>query len=67
MRRFLNKREDESVSQESLCKLANIMLKHNNFELGKDVYSQILGTAIGRNLLRTILTSFWLVLKKMYF
>ena len=47
MRRFLDKREDESVSSESLCKLANIVLKHNNFELGKDVYHQILGTAMG--------------------
>ena len=47
MRRFLDKREDQSVSSESLCKLANIVLKHNYFELGKDVYHQILGTAIG--------------------
>ena len=47
MRRFLDKREDQSVSSESLCKLANIMLKHNYFELGKDLYHQILGTAIG--------------------
>ena len=47
MRRFLDKREGQSVSSESLCKLANIVLKHNNFELGKDVYHQILGTAMG--------------------
>ena len=46
MRRFLDKREGQSVSSESLCKLANIVLKHNYFELGKDVYHQILGTAI---------------------
>ena len=46
MRRFLDKREDESVSSESLCKLANIVLKHNYFELEKDVYHQISGTAI---------------------
>ena len=48
MRRFLDKREDQSVSSESLCKLANIVLKHNYFELGKDVYHPILGTAIGK-------------------
>ena len=47
MRCFLEKREDQSVSSESLCKPANIVLKHNYFELGKDVYHQILGTAIG--------------------
>ena len=47
MRRFLDKREDQSVSSESLCKPANIVLKHNYFELGKDFYQQILGTAIG--------------------
>ena len=47
MRRFLDKREDQSVPSESLGKLANIVLKHNYFELGKDVYHQILGTAIG--------------------
>ena len=29
MRRFLDKREDQSVSSENLCKLANIVLKHN--------------------------------------
>lgn len=29
-------------------KLANKALKHNFFELGKDVYLQILGTAIGK-------------------
>ena len=32
----------------SLYKLANIVLKHIYFELGKDAYHQILGTAIGR-------------------
>ena len=46
MRRFLDKREDQSVTSESLCKLANIVLKHNYFELEKDVYHQISGTAI---------------------
>ena len=46
MRRFLDKREDQSVLSESLCKLANIVLKHNYFELEKDVYHQISGTAI---------------------
>ena len=36
-RRFLDKRENQSVSSENLCKLANIVLKHNYLELGKDI------------------------------
>ena len=47
MQRFLDKHKDQLVSLESLCKLANIVLKHNFFELRKDVCHQILGTAIG--------------------
>ena len=47
MRRFLDKREDQSVSSQSLGKLANTVLKHNYFQLGKYVYHQILGKAIG--------------------
>ena len=47
MRRFIDKCENQSVSLESLCKLANEVQKHNYFELGKDVYHEILGTAIG--------------------
>ena len=66
MRCFLGKREDQSVSSESLCKLANTVLKHNYFGLRKDVYHQILGTAIGTNLLHTMLTYLWLVWKKRY-
>ena len=47
MRCFLDKRKDRLVSSESLCKLANIVLKHNYFQLGKYVHHQILGTATG--------------------
>ena len=47
MRRFFDKRDDQSVTSESLCKLANIVLKHNYFGLEKDLYHQILGTTIG--------------------
>lgn len=35
MPRFLDKGRDQSVSLESVCKLLNIVLKHNNFELGE--------------------------------
>ena len=47
MRRFLDKHEEQSVSSESLCKLASIVLKHNYFELGKDIHHQILGAVVG--------------------
>ena len=47
MKRYLDKREDESVSSDSLYKLAKIILKHNYLELGQDVYHQILGITIG--------------------
>ena len=41
MKRYLDKREDESVLSDSLYKLAKIILKHNHFEFGQDVYCQI--------------------------
>ena len=44
---FLDTREDQSVSSETLCRPAKIILKHNRFELGSDMYHQLLGTAIG--------------------
>ena len=47
MKKYLDKREDQSVTSENLYKLAEIVLKHNYFEFGQDVYQQILGTAIG--------------------
>ena len=66
IRRFLHRREDQLVSSESLCKLANIVLKHNYFELGKDVYHQILGTAIGTKFAPHYANIF-MVWKKRYF
>ena len=47
MKKYLNQREDQSVSTNSLCDLARIILTENYFELGKDMYHQKLGTAIG--------------------
>ena len=46
-RNILNLREDQAVSTNSLCDLACIILTENYFELGKDMYHQKLGTAIG--------------------
>ena len=47
MKKYLDKREDQSVKLENLYKLAEIVLEHNYFEFGQDVYQQILGTATG--------------------
>ena len=46
MKKYLDKREEESVTSKSPCKLAEIVLKHNYSEFGQDVYQQILATAI---------------------
>ena len=46
MKKYLDKREDQSVTSENLYKLAEIVLKYNYFEFGQDVYQQILGTVI---------------------
>ena len=66
MRRFLDKREDQSVSSESLCKLANIVLKHNYFELRKDVCHQILGTATRAKFTPHYVNIFMLAWRKRY-
>ena len=47
MKRYLNKKENQLVSWDSLQKLAKLILRHNHFELGQHVYHRILGTAIG--------------------
>ena len=45
MNRYLDKRY-QLVSSDSLYTVGRIILKHNYFDLGQDVYPQILGTAI---------------------
>ena len=47
MRTFLNERSDKPISTEGLCRLAKIVLKENYFELGDEIFHQLLGTAIG--------------------
>ena len=46
MKKYLNQRGDQSVSTNSLCNLARIILAENYFELGEDIYHQKLGIAI---------------------
>ena len=47
MEEFLNQRKVKDISTKSLCDLATIILKNNFFEIGGEVYHQLLGTAIG--------------------
>ena len=50
MKRYLDKREDQSVSSDSLNKLAKIIPKPDFFELGQNIFHQILGTTISTKL-----------------
>ena len=43
----LEKRPEKPVSTESLCELAELVLKNNIFEFDEKVYRQLRGTAIG--------------------
>ena len=47
MRTFLNELSDKPISTESLCRLAKIVLKENYFELGDEIFHQLLSAAIG--------------------
>ena len=43
----LDKRDDKSISTETLMELAECILKNNIFERNEDLYKQLGGTAIG--------------------
>ena len=47
MKKYLDKYEDQSVTSGNLYTLVEVVLKHNYFEFGQDVYQQILSTTIG--------------------
>ena len=47
MKKYLDQRQDKSISTGHLCDLAKIILKNNFFENGSKVYHQKIGTAIG--------------------
>ena len=47
MRTALDKRVKKDVSTESLCQLAEVVLKNNIFEFDEKTYRQLRGTAIG--------------------
>ena len=42
MRAFLNERNNKPISTDSLCILAKIALKENYFELGDEIFHQLL-------------------------
>ena len=67
MKTFLNERDNKPVSTESLCDLAKLILKENYFELGDEVYRQILGTAIGTKFAPTYANIFMAGLKRKIF
>ena len=47
MKAALDRRAKKDVSTESLCELAEIVLKNNIFEFDEKIYRQLRGTAIG--------------------
>ena len=47
MRKALDLRKGKRISTESLIKLAEYVLKNNNFEHNLSFYNQLRGTAIG--------------------
>ena len=47
LKNALDKRKEKKVSTESLCELADIVLKNNIFEFDEKTYRQLRGTAIG--------------------
>ena len=46
MKEFLNQRDVKDISTKRLCDLATIILKNNFYEIGEEVYHQLLGTGI---------------------
>ena len=67
MAEYLETREDETFSTETLCDLASIVLKENYFELSSKIYHQKLGTAIGTKFASTYANLFMLGLEKRIF
>ena len=47
MKEFLNQMGVKDISLKYLCDLAKIILKNNFFEIGEEVYHQLLATVIG--------------------
>ena len=67
MKEFLNQRQVKDISTKILCDLATIILKNNFFEIGEDVYHQLLGTAIGTKFAPTYTNLFMAGLQKKFF
>ena len=67
MKEFLNQRGVKDISTKRLRDLATIILKNNIFEIGEEVYHQLLGTAIGTKFAPTYANLFMAGLEKKIF
>ena len=67
MKEFLNQRDVKDISTKGLCDLATIILKNNFFQLGEEVYHQLLGTGIETKFAPTYTNLFMAGLEKMIF
>ena len=67
MKEFLNQRDVKDISTKGLCDLAKVILKNNFFQLGEEVYHQLLGTGIETKFAPTYTNLFMAGLEKMVF
>ena len=67
MREYLETRSDKSISSNSLCDLANIILKNNYFENEEWKYQQKRGFAIGTKFVPPYSNLFMAGLEKIIF
>ena len=64
---FSNQREVKGILTKSLFDRAAIILENNCFEIGEEVYHQLLGTAVGTKFSLTYANLFMAGLKKKIF
>ena len=64
MKQYLNLKKDHSISTNSLCNVAHIILTENYFEIGTDLYQKKLGTVIDMKFALQYANCLWLDLEK---
>ena len=67
MKEFLKQREVKDIATKSLCDPTTIILKNDFFEIGEEVFHQLLGTAIGTEFAPTSANLFMAGLEKNIF